>query len=78
VNAAEKATQQAQAKAAELAEKLGPVEATNAELKAARESLAALVDDIEAAVAGGDLETVSELLNRDSGRPELAKDGFRF
>jgi hypothetical protein len=78
VSAAERTQRQAQEKTQELAEKLGPMEATNAELKAARDSLAALVDDIEAAVAGGDLETVSELLNRDSGRPELAKDGFRF
>ena len=71
VNAAEKATQQAQAKAAELAEKLGPMEATNAELKAARNSLASLVDDLEDAAAAGDLAAVQALLNPGGDGPEL-------
>jgi predicted nucleic acid-binding Zn-ribbon protein len=71
VNAAEKATQQAQAKAAELAEKLGPMEATNAELKAARDNLAALVDDLDAAASAGDLATVQNLLNPDGVGPGL-------
>jgi len=71
VNAAEKATQQAQAKAAELAEKLGPMEATNAELKAARDNLAALVDDLDAAASTGDLVLIQDLLNPGGDGPGL-------
>jgi hypothetical protein len=71
VSAAEKATQQAQAKAQELADKLGPMETTNAELKAARDRLAGLVDDIEAAAAAGDLATVQDLLRPGGDGPGL-------
>ena len=71
ISVAEKAQQAAAAKAQELAEKLKVTEASNNEAVAARDCLAALVDDIEAAVAGGDLEAVRELLNRDNSGPEL-------
>jgi len=71
VSAAKKAQLQAASKAAELAERLKVAEAGNKSVSAAKDSLAALVDDIEAAVAGGELEAVRELLNRNSGGPEL-------
>jgi len=40
-------------------------------LRAARDSLAALVDDIEAAAAAGDLAAVQDLLNPDGVGPGL-------
>jgi hypothetical protein len=70
-NAAEKAQRQAQAKAAELAEKMGPIEVANEELIAVRDRLAGLVDDVEAAVNAGDLALAKDLLNPDKNGPEL-------
>lgn len=71
VSEAERAQREAQAKAQELAEKLGPMEASNSELTAARDSLAALVDDVEAALNEGDMALAQELLTPDSAGPEL-------
>ena len=71
VSVAEKAQAQAASKAAELADKLKPMEAENAELKAARDRLTGLVDDIEDAAAAGDLAAVQELLNPDGVGPGL-------
>jgi hypothetical protein len=71
VSAAEKAERGAHAKAQELADRLKPMEATNAELKAARDNLAALVDDLDAAASAGDLVLVQDLLNPDGVGPGL-------
>jgi len=71
VSAAEKAERGAHAKAQELADRLKPMEATNAELKAARDNLAALVDDLDAAASDGDLVLVQDLLNPDGVGPGL-------
>lgn len=71
VTAAERAQQQVQEKAQKLAEKIGPMETTNAELTAARDNLAELVNDLEAAINSGDLALAQDLLNPDSAGPEL-------
>jgi hypothetical protein len=73
VSAAEKAQRQAQAKAQELSEKVGPMKASNNELRAARDSLAGLVDDLEAAAAAGDLALVQDLLNPSGDGPGLRR-----
>jgi len=71
VSAAEKAQRQAQAKAQELSEKVGPMEASNNELRAARDSLASLVDNLETAANAGDLAAIQDLLNPDGAGPGL-------
>jgi DNA repair exonuclease SbcCD ATPase subunit len=67
VSAAERAQRQAQ----ELADKLKPLEASNRDLEAARDRLADLVDDLEAAAAAGDLALVQDLLHPSGDGPGL-------
>lgn len=69
-SASEKAQRQAKAKADELAGKLEPLEATNADITAARDRLAGLFDDLEAAVNSGDLAEAQDLINPDRSGPQ--------